>query len=190
MKLYGSSTSPYVRRIRIVLASIEHEFLNLNIFSGNDRTFLASRNPSMKVPCLEDGSEIILDSRIIYNYLAEKYKYDSLSWEAENQLTLIDAVNDSLVQLLLLKRSDFDIEQEKFYFNLQSERIESVFSILSKQINEGKFIGWHYPEICLYSLIDWVLFRELHDMQHYPELLWFHEKHQNKIEVTATDPRA
>ncbi|HCY27652.1 MAG TPA: glutathione S-transferase, partial [Alteromonas macleodii] len=27
MKLYGSTTSPYVRRIRIVLASTEHEFL-------------------------------------------------------------------------------------------------------------------------------------------------------------------
>lgn len=189
MKLYGSTTSPYVRRIRIVLASTEHEFLNLNIFSLNDRALLASRNPTMKVPCLEDGSEVILDSRIIYNYLAEKYNYDPLSWEAENQLTLIDAVNDSLVQLLLLKRSDFDIEQEKLYFNLQSERIDGVFSILTKQCNEGKFAGWHYPEICLYSLIDWVLFRELHDMRHYPELLDFHEKHQNKIEVTATDPR-
>ena len=189
MKLYGSTTSPYVLRIRIVLASTEHEFLNLDIFSGNDRALLASRNPTMKVPCLEDSSEIILDSRIIYNYLAEKYNYESLSWEAENQLTLIDAVNDSLVQLLLLKRSDFDIEKEKLYFNLQRERIEGVFSILARQINEGKFAGWHYPEICLYSLVDWVLFRELHDMQAYPELLWFHEQHQNKIEVTATDPR-
>lgn len=32
MKLYGSTTSPYVRRIRIVLFSTEHEFLNLQIF--------------------------------------------------------------------------------------------------------------------------------------------------------------
>ncbi|HCS83004.1 MAG TPA: glutathione S-transferase, partial [Alteromonas macleodii] len=45
MKLYGSTTSPYVRRIRIVLASTEHEFLNLQIFSGEDRELLASRNP-------------------------------------------------------------------------------------------------------------------------------------------------
>lgn len=189
MKLYGSTTSPFVRRIRIVLASIDHEFLNLQIFSGADRELLASRNPTLKVPCLEDGSEIIFDSRIIYNYLADKYQYEPLTWEAENQLTLIDAANDSFVQLLLLKRSDFDIAQEKFYFNLQSERIEGVLTSLSNQINRGLFSGWNYPEICLYSLVDWVLFRELHDMQDYPELLWFYEKYQNKIEVTATDPR-
>ena len=53
MKLYGSTTSPFVRRIRIVLASIDHEFLNLQIFSGADRELLASRNPTLKVPCLE-----------------------------------------------------------------------------------------------------------------------------------------
>lgn len=189
MKLYGSTTSPFVRRIRIVLASIDHEFLNLQIFSGADRELLASRNPTLKVPCLEDGSEIIFDSRIIYNYLADKYQYEPLTWEAENQLTLIDAANDSFVQLLLLKRSDFDIAQEKLYFNLQSERIEGVLTSLSNQINKGLFSGWNYPEICLYSLVDWVLFRELHDMRDYPELLMFHEKHQDRIEVTATDPR-
>ena len=79
MKLYGSTTSPFVRRIRIVLASIDHEFLNLQIFSGADRELLASRNPTLKVPCLEDGSEIIFDSRIIYNYLADKYQYEPLT---------------------------------------------------------------------------------------------------------------
>ena len=83
MKLYGSTTSPYVRRIRIVLFSTEHEFLNLQIFSGEDRALLASRNPTLKVPCLEDDGEMIFDSRVIYNYLAEKLDHDGLSWEEE-----------------------------------------------------------------------------------------------------------
>ena len=38
-------------------------------------------------------------------------------------------------------------------------------------------------------MIDWVLFRELHDMKAYPQLLEFHEKHQDRIEITATNPR-
>ena len=39
MKLYGSTTSPYVRRIRIVLSSTEHEFLNLQIGFSHDVNF-------------------------------------------------------------------------------------------------------------------------------------------------------
>ncbi len=189
MKLYGSTTSPYVRRIRIALFSTEHEFLNLQIFSGEDRALLASRNPTLKVPCLEDDGEMIFDSRVIYNYLAEKLDHDGLSWEEENQLTLIDAANDSFVQLMLLKRSDIDITQDKLYFSLQNERIEAVLSTLSEQLSQGGFSGWSYPEICLYTMIDWVLFRELHDMKAYPQLLEFHEKHQDRIEITATNPR-
>ncbi|MEC8749090.1 MAG: glutathione S-transferase family protein [Pseudomonadota bacterium] len=189
MKLYGSTTSPYVRRIRIVLASTEHEFLNLQIFSGEDRELLASRNPTLKVPCLEDDGQMIFDSRIIYSYLADKLDHEGLSWEEENQLTLIDAANDSFVQLMLLKRSDFDISEDKMYYRLQNERIEAVLDALSNQLDAGGFSGWTYPEICLYSMIDWVLFRELHSMKDYPQLLSFHEKHHDRIEITATDPR-
>lgn len=189
MKLYGSVTSPYVRRIRIVLAATEHKFLDLQIYSGEDRAFLASHNPTLKIPCLEDEGQMVFDSRVIYNYLADKLLHDGLSWEEENQLTLIDAANDSFVQLMLLKRSGVDVDEDKMYFNLQYERIESVFAVLAEQLDAGGFSGWTYPEICLYCMIDWVLFRELHDMKRFPQLLAFHEKHHDRIEVTATDPR-
>lgn len=189
MKLYGSTTSPYVRRIRIVLAQTPHEFIDLQIFGGKDRELLASRNPTLKVPCLEDEGEMIFDSRVIHSYLSEKLNLDPLTWEEENLLTLIDAANDSFVQLLILQRSEFDINDEKLYFRLQNERIEAVLSTLEAQLLEGGFSGWSYPEICLYTMVDWCIFRELHDFASYPTLLDFHEKHQERIELTATDPR-
>ncbi len=189
MKLYGSTTSPYVRRIRVVLSQTPHEFINLQIFSGEDRELLASRNPTLKVPCLEDEGRVILDSRIIYSYLSEKFDYKPLSWDEENMLTLIDAANDSFVQLLLLARSDIDTGQDKLHFRLQKERIEATLTSLEKQLESGLFSAWRYPEICLYSLVDWVEFRELHDLADYPQLKAFREKHQDRIELTATDPR-
>ena len=84
MKLYGSTTSPYVRRIHIVLASTEHKFLNLQIFSSEDRELLASRNPTLKVPCLEDDGQMIFDSRIIYSYLADKLDHEGLLGRRES----------------------------------------------------------------------------------------------------------
>ena len=86
MKLYGSTTSPFVRRIRIVLANTEHEFINLNIFEGEGRDILASKNPTLKVPCLEDDGQMIFDSRVIYSYLLAKLDLPPLSWDQENQL--------------------------------------------------------------------------------------------------------
>ena len=147
MKLYGSTTSPYVRRIRVVLAQTEHEFIDLQIFSGEDRELLASRNPALKVPCLEDDGRMIFDSRVIYSYLSEKFGFAPLTWDEENMLTLIDAANDSFVQLLLLARSNIDTSGDELHFRLQKERIEAVLHSLEEQLASGMFGQWTYPEM-------------------------------------------
>lgn len=189
MKLYGSIASPYVRRIRVVLAQTPHEFIDLQIYGGADREVLASRNPAMKIPCLEHNGEMILDSRIIYAYLAEHLDLEPLTWEEENLLTLIDAVNDSFVNLLILTRSDVDVDEDRLFFRLQKERIDSVLDALELHLEQGGFSQWSYPEICLYTMVDWVIFRKLHNFNGFTNLLAFHEKHQERIELTATDPR-
>lgn len=189
MKLFGSTTSPFVRRIRMVLANTDHDFVDMQIFAEGDRAELARRNPTLKIPCLDDEGQMIFDSRIIYRYLAQKFGHSPLTWEQENQLTLIDAANDSLVQLLLLKRSDFDTNDDRLFFRLQKERVESVFDELESQLNAGGFSQWQYPEISLFTLIDWVEFRELHDLAAYPALKAFRNQHAQRIEATATDPR-
>ncbi|WP_343862167.1 glutathione S-transferase family protein [Aliiglaciecola litoralis] len=190
IKLYGSTTSPYVRRIRMWLANTEHEFINLQIFAGKDRVILAERNPTLKIPMIEDDETVIFDSRVIFRYLSDKYQFPSLSWEQENQLTLIDAATDSLVQMLLLGRSDIDTSEDKMYFKLQRERVNSTLSHLNELVTQGHFSDWNYPSICLYSLVDWIEFRTLHDLQQMPDLLAFHNANHQRIEVTATDPRS
>ena len=117
MKLIGSSTSPYVRRIRLLLADAGqgYEFVDLNIY-GADRDELRKANPAMKIPVLHDGDDVVYDSRVISRYLQEKLDLPHLSWEQENQLTVIDAVNDSMVTLLLSQRSGLDTDREEVMF--------------------------------------------------------------------------
>ncbi|WP_166422316.1 glutathione S-transferase [Paraglaciecola sp. 20A4] len=192
-KLYGSTTSPYVRRLRIWLANTQHEFINMQIFESEDRTILITKNPALKVPALEhiegDKSTLIYDSRVIYRYLVEQLNYASLSWEQENQLTLIDSVNDSLVQMFLLSKSDVIADTEKLFFKLQKERVNNVLAELNEHVERGKFNSWNYPAICLFSLIDWIEFRSLHNLKGLSALLDFHQENAPRIEVTATDPR-
>src|SRR5690625_3587698 len=105
MKLLGSLTSPYVRRIRLLLADTPHEFVSWDIYDA-DRDELRRHNPALKIPLLEDDDgQVVYDSRVISRYLAAKRGDAPLSWEDENRLTLIDAANDSGVALLLSQRS-------------------------------------------------------------------------------------
>lgn len=189
MKLFGSTTSPYVRRLRIWLAQVEHEFINLQIFTGEDRKLLAQRNPTLKIPMLEDGDATLFDSRVIFRYLTEKLNYPNITWEQENHLTLIDAANDSLVQMLMLSRSDIDTSDDKLYFKLQRERVDATLAHLNELVESGFFKDWHYPSICLYCLLDWLQFRQLHDLTGFDALLAFEDDNRSRIEVTATDPR-
>ena len=189
MKLYGSQTSPYVRRIRLLLATTAHEFINLNIFSGAGRETLAAINPALRIPMLDDAGQVIFDSGVIYRYLATKLGIAPLSWYQENQLTVINAVNDSLVMLLQCNRSGFDTRADKLFFNLQHERVTGTLQVLEQQTAAGQFDDWDYLAISLYCLLDWVEFRQLTDLTPYPALQQFMQGAKDRAGVAQTDPR-
>ncbi|WP_432695848.1 glutathione S-transferase family protein [Marinobacterium sp. YM272] len=190
MKLIGSATSPYVRRIRLLLAANAqaYSFTDLNIY-GEDRDELRKRNPALKIPVLYDDDEILYDSRVIFRYLSGKLSLPGLSWAEENRLTVIDAVNDSMVTLLLSQRSGLDTDRDCLIFNLQHERVEKSLAALESWAGEGCFEAWDYTAICLYSMLDWCLFRGLIELDATPNLsAWFNAQ-QGRPDLAKTDPR-
>jgi glutathione S-transferase len=69
MKLIGSLTSPYVRKVRVVMAEKKLDFQLQLEDVWNSEAILKS-NPLGKVPCLVlDGGEAVFDSRVIVEYL-------------------------------------------------------------------------------------------------------------------------
>ncbi|RVT47370.1 glutathione S-transferase family protein [Rheinheimera sediminis] len=189
MQLLGSMASPFVRRLRLVLAGQPYQFVALNIFESEGRSVLVKHNPARKVPVLVDGELVIFDSGVIYRYIAQKLNLKPLGWEQENSLTTINACTDSLVELLLCSRSGFDVNEDKLFFNLQHERIQATLEALEQQIKAGQFGQWDYTAISLYSLIDWILFRDLVDLKPFPVLLQFRSEHLKQPMVAETDPR-
>lgn len=70
MKLLGSSASPYVRKVRVVMAEkkLDYAFVTEDVWSKE--TNIAQSNPLGKVPCLiMEGAEALFDSRVIVEYL-------------------------------------------------------------------------------------------------------------------------
>lgn len=189
MKLLGSTTSPYVRRIRILLDEEPYEFVNLDIY-GADRDEIRRNNPALKIPVLENEGQEIYDSRIISRYISASQGCDPLTWDQQNQLTLIDGANDSAVILLLAKRSGLNVDAAGvMFFDLQRERIMTTLRTLAAQVEEGQFEEWNYPAICLYCLVDWLDFRDLVDFTGVESLIAFRDSRQTKPWVAETDPR-
>lgn len=70
MKLIGSATSPYVRKVRIVMAEkkLDYQFVQEDAWAENSS--VSNSNPLGKVPCLVmEAGEAIFDSRVIVEYL-------------------------------------------------------------------------------------------------------------------------
>lgn len=189
MKLIGSTTSPYVRRLRMWMSEIEHGFEQVDIFNSADRARLVDSNPTLKVPMLEDDGRIIFDSGAIYRYLTKKLNKPELNWEQTNLLTLIDSANDSLVQMFLLSRSEIDTTADKLYFRLQRERFDIIFNELDKAAGKGAFVQWNYATVSLFCLLDWVSFRERYDYSGLSNLVAFHQSASDNKEAQTTDPR-
>jgi len=70
MKLLGSLTSPYVRKVRIVMSEkkLDYQFIAEDVWAADSQ--IAQSNPLAKVPCLVmEGGEAVFDSRVIVEYL-------------------------------------------------------------------------------------------------------------------------
>ncbi|MEI6599169.1 MAG: glutathione S-transferase C-terminal domain-containing protein [Comamonadaceae bacterium] len=70
MKLLGSKTSPYVRKVRIVMLEkkLDYVFVPEDVWSA--QSTITETNPLGKVPCLiMEAGEALFDSRVIVEYL-------------------------------------------------------------------------------------------------------------------------
>src|SRR3977135_1662299 len=69
MKLIGSLTSPYVRKVRIVMAEkrLEYQLAIQGVWATHH---ILESTPLGKVPCLVmEGGEAVFDSRVIVEYV-------------------------------------------------------------------------------------------------------------------------
>ena len=105
MKLIGSLSSPYVRKVRIVMAEkkLDYEFVTEDVWAADST--IGQSNPLGKVPCLVmEGGEALFDSRVIVEYLdtlspvgklipaVGRERAEVKTWEA-----LADGVLDALI---------------------------------------------------------------------------------------------
>jgi glutathione S-transferase len=107
MKLIGSPTSPYVRKVRIVMAEkkLDYQFVHEDVWASDA---ILTSNPLGKVPCLVmEGGEAVFDSRVIVEYLDARSPLARLIPEPNRERTEVrtwEALADGIVDALILAR--------------------------------------------------------------------------------------
>ena len=107
MKLIGSLTSPYVRKVRIVMAEKKLDYQHeLEDVWASDK--ILKSNPLGKVPCLVlPGGEAIFDSRVIVEYLDTRSPVSRLIPESSRERIEVrtwEALADGVLDAAILAR--------------------------------------------------------------------------------------
>jgi glutathione S-transferase len=176
MKLIGSHTSPYVRKVRVVLAEkkLDYHFELENVWVPE--TKIQQLNPLGKVPCLimEDGY-VMQDSRVIVEYLDTltpvckllapngRERADIKCWEA-----LADGVLDAGVLVRLERTLRPAAQQSEEWIARQMKKVELGLAEMSERLGEANWCASnHYSlaDVAVGCCLGWLSFR-------FPEIDW------------------
>ncbi len=185
--LVGSSTSPFVRRIRLALESIPYEFKQLNIYEGEGKSEINAINPANQIPCLLIKDKPLYDSRIILQYLNREHIKEPLSIEQENILSTIERMVDAGVGIFMFRKSNLKLDN--FYGERLQARIESVMNWVMPFMKSPEAHKWNSVTQMLYSALDWMRFRDIHPLAKGAEVTDFLNIHAHRSDVKKTDPR-
>jgi len=176
MKLIGSLASPYVRKVRVVLAEkkLDCQFEVENVWAAD--TVIDQFNPLGKVPSLvmEDGS-VMIDSRVIVEYLDTltpvckllppngRDRADVKCWEA-----LADGMLDAAVSVRLERAMRPPEKQSEEWMARQMRKVDLSLAHLSGKLGEQAYCaGIHYSlaDVAVGCALGWLSFR-------FPEISW------------------
>ncbi len=160
MKLIGSVTSPFVRKVRLVLGDQDYEFETLVALSPESSKLLEPYGPVKRVPILLVDDMQLFDSSIICEYLLSK-KGISLSIDDKLTLKLIDELCDSCILLFQHKIWKIDLHWNNELCKRLLSRVFGVLDLLEIKISKTELT--QFQEDWLYCVIDWLSFRNVID---------------------------
>jgi glutathione S-transferase len=183
MKLIGSLTSPYVRKVRIVMAEkkLDYQF-DLEDVWANDAMLVF--NPLGKVPCLVlEGGEAVFDSRVIVEYLDTRSPVSRLIPETGRERTEVrtwEALADGLLDAAILARLEqhwpgrTEAQRSTAWIERQMSRVDAALAAMSKGLGEKPWCSGNHlslADIAAGCALGYLDFR-------FPALAW-RERHAN-----------
>ena len=196
LRIYGTHTSPYVRRVRIVALELDlaHELIDTATEAG--LAALKEVTPIWKVPVAELAGVAVFDSTVINEALMRAHgpgplaAHDPEDIAVRNVMTVIDGALDSLINCFYLARDGVTAEAAS-YLQKHQDRAASALSWLDARVDgvwltPAKQFG--LAEIALGTALGWMRFRKTYPIDRHPALLRCFERHAERTSFVATQP--
>lgn len=188
MKLIGSTSSPYVRKVRIVMAEkkLDYQHVTENVWAAD--TTISATNPLGKVPCLViEAAEALFDSRVIVEYLdtlspvgklipgVGRERAEVKTWEA-----LADGVLDAAILARLEATWDgrSTAQRSQAWIDRQMGKIDTSLKAMARGLAEKPYcFGIHMSlaDIAVGCALGYLDFR-------FPQIAWRAE-HANLVKL-------
>jgi len=205
MKLIGAITSPYVRKVRIVMAEkrLDYQLLHEEVWST--QTQISEFNPLGKVPCLiMEGGEALFDSRVIVEYLDTLSPVGKLipsSGRERAEVKTWEALSDGVLDACILARLEqtwagrSEQERSKAWIDRQMGKVTTSLAAMEKGLSDKPFCcGIHLSlaDISVGCSLGYLDFRfpNLNWRDSHPELGRLFEKIKTRASFIETEPHS
>ena len=200
MKLIGSYTSPFVRKVRIVLAEkkIEYEFVIDSPWQEDSK--VPSLNPLGKIPVLLIDEKPLFDSHVIVEYIdnvtpnnklfpaPNRERTEVKRWEA-----LADGVCEAAATAFLEGKRPKG-QKSNDWIARQHDKISRSLEFMSRELGEQAFcMGTHFSmaDIAVGTALGYLCFRfpEIDWQAQYPNLARLYTKLLQRPSFADTVPQ-
>jgi glutathione S-transferase len=201
LRLVGSLTSPYVRKVRIVMAEkrIEYHLEIEDVWSPDTR--IHDMNPLGKVPCLimEDGGAVF-DSRVIVEYLDTMTPVAKLlppSGRERAEVRTWEALGDGAIDAAILARLEQTQrppeQQSQVWIDRQMGKVSKALAAMSRGLADKPWCNGHQYTLadiatgCALGYLDF-RFPQINWRETHPNLARLHEKLAVRPSFIETQP--
>ena len=203
MKLIGATSSPYVRKVRIVMAEkkLDYEFVREDVWAAD--TTIAQSNPLGKVPCLVmEGGEALFDSRVIVEYLdtlSPVGKLIPVVGRERAEVKTWEALADGVLDAAILARLEANwagrkkAERSQAWIDRQLGKVQSSLKAMSQGLGDKPFCAGIYLSLadiavgCALGYLDF-RFPDIDWRTPYPNLAKLHDKLMARSSFIDTKP--
>ena len=204
--LHGSDSTPFGRRVRIVLAELGLPFeRDITPTTGREHAQMARLNPALQVPVLEDGGTVVYDSRVVVDYLLGKYPLPaggqpplrphaiSPMRHLEESLpqSSLETLTEAAVTIRQMEVSGVAREQSG-YLQRHDARIIHILDWLEGRVRGDGFDPGllTVADITLICALDFLEFYQLTEWRGRPGLERIHGAHRDRPSIRSTHPGA
>lgn len=207
MKLIGSNGSPYVRKVRIVMAEkkLDYHFVIEDVWAAG--TSMSESNPLGKVPCLvmegSNGSEeAVFDSRVIVEYLdtlSPVGKLIPVQGRERAEVKTWEALADGLMDAAILARLEAtwsgrtDEQRSQAWIDRQMKKIDDTVQAMSTGLGDKPFCSGIHLSLsdvavgCALGYLDF-RFAQIDWRTPYPNLARLYDKLAQRSSFIDTQP--